>query len=100
MAFLKGLTYRELAEATGEKERAVRFTLPSGSATALRALPGFENCDESRRCLQRLKPGTGTKGAPRALSLKLGRTTRGFGLRPTSYDEEFETSTDLLTTKH
>eukprot|EP00959_Pyramimonas_sp_CCMP1952_P014284 302444-Pyramimonas_sp.AAC.1 len=36
MAFMKGLTYQELAEATGEKERVVRFTLPLGSATALR----------------------------------------------------------------
>eukprot|EP00959_Pyramimonas_sp_CCMP1952_P462974 9484141-Pyramimonas_sp.AAC.1 len=39
MAFLKGLTYRELAEATGEKERGVCFTLPPGSATVLRAFP-------------------------------------------------------------
>ena len=41
VAFLKGLTYRELAEATGEKEREVCFTLPPGSASALRTLPGF-----------------------------------------------------------
>eukprot|EP00959_Pyramimonas_sp_CCMP1952_P263459 5509586-Pyramimonas_sp.AAC.1 len=41
-AFLKGRTYQELAEATGEKERAVCFTLPPGSATVLRTLPGFE----------------------------------------------------------
>eukprot|EP00959_Pyramimonas_sp_CCMP1952_P207114 4332558-Pyramimonas_sp.AAC.1 len=87
MAFLKGLTYQELAEATGEKGRAACFTLPPGSATALRILPGFENYDESKHCLQCLKPGTGTKDAPRALSLKPRRTTRGRGLRPTSYDE-------------
>eukprot|EP00959_Pyramimonas_sp_CCMP1952_P029368 616412-Pyramimonas_sp.AAC.1 len=77
MAFLKGLTYQELAEASGEKERAVCFTLPPGSATVLRTLIGFEHYDESKHCLQCLKPGTGTKGAPRALSLKLRRTTRG-----------------------
>eukprot|EP00959_Pyramimonas_sp_CCMP1952_P366312 7671916-Pyramimonas_sp.AAC.1 len=52
MAFLKGLTYQELAEATGEKERVVCFTLPPGSATVLRTLPGFERCDEPRHCLQ------------------------------------------------
>eukprot|EP00959_Pyramimonas_sp_CCMP1952_P375371 7862017-Pyramimonas_sp.AAC.1 len=80
MAFLKGLSYRDLAGATGEKERAVCFTLPPGSATVLRALPGFENNDESNHCLQ--------------------RTTSGFGLLPTSYDEGFETSTNLLTAKH
>eukprot|EP00959_Pyramimonas_sp_CCMP1952_P006757 141316-Pyramimonas_sp.AAC.1 len=65
MAFLKGLAYQELAEATGEKERVVCFTLPPGSATVLRALPGSENYDESKHCLQFLKPGTGTKDAPR-----------------------------------
>eukprot|EP00959_Pyramimonas_sp_CCMP1952_P351246 7358822-Pyramimonas_sp.AAC.1 len=58
-----------------------------GSATALRALPGFENYDESKHCFQCLKPCTGTKDSPRAFSLTLRRTTRGFGLRPTSYDE-------------
>eukprot|EP00959_Pyramimonas_sp_CCMP1952_P075815 1584820-Pyramimonas_sp.AAC.1 len=61
IAFLKGLTYQGLAEATGEKERVVCFTLPPGSAAVLRTLPGFEPSDESSRCLQCLKPGTGTK---------------------------------------
>ena len=42
-AFLKGLTYRELADATGEQERTVCFTLPPGSAAVLRTLPGFED---------------------------------------------------------
>eukprot|EP00959_Pyramimonas_sp_CCMP1952_P190760 3989649-Pyramimonas_sp.AAC.1 len=100
MAFLKGLTYQELAEATGEKERVECFTLPPGSATVLRDLPGFENYDESKHCLQCLEMGTGTKDAPRAFSFKLRRTTRGFGLRRTSYDEEVETSNNLLTAKH
>eukprot|EP00959_Pyramimonas_sp_CCMP1952_P423610 8873703-Pyramimonas_sp.AAC.1 len=48
MAFPKGLAYQEIAEATGEKERVVCSPLPSGSATALRALPGFENYGESK----------------------------------------------------
>eukprot|EP00959_Pyramimonas_sp_CCMP1952_P194479 4066520-Pyramimonas_sp.AAC.2 len=47
-----------------------------------------------------MKPGAGTKDAPRAVSLKLRRATRGFGLRPASYDEEFETSNNQLTAKH
>eukprot|EP00959_Pyramimonas_sp_CCMP1952_P345347 7232152-Pyramimonas_sp.AAC.1 len=87
MAFLKGLTYGELAEATDEKECVARFTLPPGSATALRTLPGLEHYDESKHCLRCFKPGTGTKDAPRAFSLKLRITTRGSGLRPTSHDE-------------
>eukprot|EP00959_Pyramimonas_sp_CCMP1952_P352369 7382892-Pyramimonas_sp.AAC.1 len=100
MPFLKGLTDRELAEAFGEKERAVCLTLPPGLASVLRALPGLENYDESKHCLQCVKTGTGTKDAPRAVSFKLRRTSRGSGLRPTSYDEESETSINLLTAKH
>eukprot|EP00959_Pyramimonas_sp_CCMP1952_P457205 9474500-Pyramimonas_sp.AAC.1 len=46
MACLEGLLYQELAEATGEKERVVCFTLPPGSAAVLRALSGFERYDE------------------------------------------------------
>eukprot|EP00959_Pyramimonas_sp_CCMP1952_P386772 8105944-Pyramimonas_sp.AAC.1 len=101
MAFLKGLACQEIAEATGEKKRVVCFTLPPGSATVLRTLPGLEHIDESQRCLQCSKPGAGTKDAPLSSSLKLRRrTTRGFGLRPTSYDEEFEMSNNVLTAKH
>eukprot|EP00959_Pyramimonas_sp_CCMP1952_P442761 9269026-Pyramimonas_sp.AAC.1 len=76
--------YQELAEATSEKERVACFTLPPGSASVLRPLPGCEHHDESKHCLQRLRPGTGTKDAPRAFSLKLRKITRGFGLTPTS----------------
>eukprot|EP00959_Pyramimonas_sp_CCMP1952_P174332 3643313-Pyramimonas_sp.AAC.1 len=100
MACLKGLTYRELPEAAGEKELVACFTLPPGSATVLRSLPGFEHCDESKHCLQCLKPGTGTKDALRAFSLKLRRTARGSGLKPTCCEEESETSGNLLTAKH
>ena len=100
-AFLKGFTYRELAEATGEKERTVCFRLPPGSATFLRKFPGFEDFDETTHCLQCVKPGTGTKDAPRAFSLKLRQTTQKIiGLRPTSYDPEFEIKKDLQTAKH
>ena len=99
-AFLKGLTYRELAEATGENERIVCFKLPPGSADILRTFPGFEDYDETRHCLQSIKPGTGTKDAPRAFSLKLRKTTTRMGLKSTSYDPEFEIMPDLETAKH
>eukprot|EP00959_Pyramimonas_sp_CCMP1952_P190032 3975623-Pyramimonas_sp.AAC.2 len=71
MAFLKGLTNQVLAEATGGKERVAFFTLPPGPASVLRSLSGFEHYDGSKPSLQRLKPGTGIKGAPRASSLNL-----------------------------
>eukprot|EP00959_Pyramimonas_sp_CCMP1952_P143646 3007478-Pyramimonas_sp.AAC.1 len=100
MAFPKGLT-----EATGEEERGACFTLPPGSASVLRSLRGSERHDESKHCLQRLEPGTGTEDAPRAFSLQLRKTTRGFWsqthvLRRGLRDEEFETSSNLLTAKH
>ncbi len=99
-AFLKGVTYKELAAATGERERVVCFTLPPGSAKLLRSFPGFEDYDEAKHCLQCLKPGTGTKDAPRAFSLKLRDTTRRIGLKPTSYDPEFEIDPQLCAAKH
>ena len=101
-AFLKGFTYKELADATGEQERTVAFRLPPGSASLLRKFPGFEHFDESVHCLICIKPGTGTKDAPRAFSLKLKALTKKIGLRSTTYDPEFEVGEDinLLTAKH
>jgi hypothetical protein len=99
-AFLKGFTYKELAEATGESERLVCFKLPPGSAMLLRQFPGYEDYDETIHCLQCIKPGTGTKDAPRAFSLKLRKTTRRLGLKSTSYDQEFEVMENLQTAKH
>ena len=99
-AFLKGFTYKELADATGEKERIVCFTLPPGSARLLRRFKGFEDFDEAIHVLRCPKPGTGTKDAPRAFSLKLRRTTKGMGMTPLSFDQEFEMKQNLLTAKH
>eukprot|EP00959_Pyramimonas_sp_CCMP1952_P150273 3144833-Pyramimonas_sp.AAC.1 len=99
-AFLRGLTYQEFAEATGEKERVVCSTLPPGLSTVLRPFPGVEHYDGSKHCLQCLEPGACTKDAPGAVSLKPRRTTRGFGLRPASYDGEFDLSSDPLAAKH
>ena len=99
-AFLKGYTYEELANATGEKERTVCFRLPPGSAAYLRKFPGFEDFDETRHCLRCIKPGTGTKDAPRAFSLKLREITKLHGMYSTAYDPELEIGENLLTGKH
>ena len=66
----------------------------------LRTIPGWEKFDESKHCLKCTKPGTGTKDAPRAFSLKLRGTTRKFGLRALSYDPEMEMQATLRTAKH
>eukprot|EP00959_Pyramimonas_sp_CCMP1952_P289435 6053916-Pyramimonas_sp.AAC.1 len=67
-----------------------RVTLP-GSAVCCTSAAGSASC---------LKPGTGTKDAPRAFSLKFRKTARGFDPRPTSYDDELEAISNLLTAKH
>ena len=90
--FLQGITHQELAEATGQDERVVHFTLPVGSAQILRLVPGFEEYDERFHVLKCLKPGTGCKDAPRAFSMKLASVTRQpkIGLKPLSADPECE----------
>jgi len=107
-AFLQGMTYKEMHELTGEPERIVNFTLPKGAAEMLRMLPGFEHFDESIHVCGCTKPGTGTKDAPRAFSMKLASVTRSapLNMQPTRYDPEMEMQHDddgklqLLSTKH
>ena len=91
-AFLQGLTYKEIQQSTGEPEREILFSLPTGAAAVLRQIPGFADFDERKECLLALKPGTGTKGAPRAFNMKLSMVTRGSRcrLRPTTMDPELE----------
>eukprot|EP00974_Lingulodinium_polyedra_P103749 10041710-Lingulodinium_polyedra.AAC.1 len=48
-AFLKGFSYAELAQATGEQERIACFALPPNSANIFRSIPGFEDYDEPLR---------------------------------------------------
>ena len=87
-AFLQGMTYKEMSELTGEAERNVHFSLPPGADEQLRKLPGFENFDSRYECLKCDKPGTGTKDAPRAFSLKLAAVTQGpaVGMKPSFFD--------------
>eukprot|EP00959_Pyramimonas_sp_CCMP1952_P249114 5207566-Pyramimonas_sp.AAC.1 len=47
-AVLKGLAYRELAEATGEKERMACFTLPLSSASELQSVVFGVLSDQAR----------------------------------------------------
>ena len=51
------------------------------SAEILRKFPGFEHFDETLHCSQCIKPGTGTKDAPRAFSLKLKSITEKIGMK-------------------
>jgi len=81
-----------LEELTGDAPREVCLILPKGMAQLLRQIPGYESYDERIHCLQCDKPGTGSKDAPRASSIKFATVTRSptVGLKPTTFDSELE----------
>jgi hypothetical protein len=89
-AFLqKGVTYKELAEATGEPLREVNFVLPAYCVAVLRTLPGYEDFHPRTEVFHCEKPGTGCNDAPRCFSLKLAQATRTMcGLKPGTVDGE------------
>ena len=74
--------------------------MPPGSAAIIRQFPRHDDFDEAIHCLRCVKPGTGTKDAPRAFSLKLRKTTTNSGLKGTSFEPEFEVCDNLRTAKH
>ena len=83
-AFLKGLSYEQLAEESNEPVRDVNFDLDVQAAAVLRTCPGFEDFDPSKETLHMTKPGTGCKDAPRAFALQLAQATNDkFGAKPT-----------------
>ncbi len=87
------MTYSEIHARTGEAEPVVHvFSLPPRAAAALGVIPGFEDYDEKAQVLKCIKPCTGTKDAPRALSLKLAVVTQPDSCRmcPTTMDKELE----------
>ena len=90
-AFLQGVTYKELAELTGEPIRDVSFSLPHSSVPTLQKLQDFHDFDPNHEVLGCTKPGTGLVDAPRAFSIKLARVTRDIcGMQQRSGDPELE----------
>ena len=87
-AFLRGLTFKELAESPGETLRSVQLILPPGANSLLRQLPGFEDFDEVNEILDMHKPGYGLKDAPRLWNLALKRVLARLNLKPTTCDEQ------------
>ena len=85
-----------MAACTGGEKEVTHFTLPPGAAAVLRLIAGYETFDEHQEVLLALKAATGTKGAPRAFSLKLSRIMRSppLNLKPISRDQELEVSHD------
>ena len=87
-AFLKGVTYTELAKITGEPLREVNFYLPQYCTPLIRQVPGFEHFDPIREVIHCDKPGTGSVDAPRCFSLKLKQVTDKIGMKSCTIDPE------------
>lgn len=97
--FSKGLTYKELAVASGEKRHDCS-NQPSDIADTLQKVPGSTDSDKSQHTVPSKRPLYGTKDAPRAFSMKLKQITVNHGLMPTTSSSESEIKKDLQTAKH
>ncbi|CAE7203568.1 RE1 [Symbiodinium sp. CCMP2592] len=89
-AFLQGVSYDELAEATDRPRRDVSFELSGEGLACLKMLPEFATFNPRTEALHCLKPGTGCRDAPRAFSMKLRQVTEKFGFKSSSVDSELE----------
>ena len=70
-AFLRGLTFQELAEATGEEQRQVCFDIPMMFRFIMQRFPDFCHMDWITETLLMVKAIYGLKDAPRAWRKKL-----------------------------
>ena len=68
-AFLKGMSFDEVAKLKGEVKRSVQFEVPPGSIPILRMLDGYEDFDGGTEVLEMLRGGFGLKDAPRLWNL-------------------------------
>ena len=60
------MTYKEMAELTGEPLREVHFYLPAQNIPLLMEIPGFEDFSPQLEVLHCERAATGTIDAPRA----------------------------------
>ena len=89
MAFLRGLTFKEIAKLSDTPVRAIQFDLPPGANFILRQFNGFQDFDHIQETLDMTKPGIGTKDVPWAWGLELSATLHEYGWRPTKADARF-----------
>ena len=87
-AFLRGLSFEEVAKEPGETMRACELQLPPGCTPMLQELKGMEHFNEVTEVLRMLKPGYGLKDAPRLWNKALKRVLAKVGLRATCADKE------------
>jgi hypothetical protein len=87
-AFLRGLSFEEVAKEPGETLRACELQLPPGCTPMLRELKGMEHFNEITEVLWMLKPGYGLKDVPRLWNKALKRVLAKVVLRATCADKE------------
>jgi hypothetical protein len=107
-AFLKGISYEDLAKETGEPRREVCFELSEQACAVLRTLEGYEDFDWRTEVLGCERPGTGCKDAPRCWSMQLTKVTQvAWGAKPTTHDDHLlvrhqkeDNELDFIATEH
>eukprot|EP00975_Prorocentrum_lima_P058068 12180059-Prorocentrum_lima.AAC.1 len=70
-AFLKGMTFKEIASETGDTMRSVQFDFPPAGVWIMRKLPGMEDYGSSLEIPDLLKAMWRLKDAPRAFGMRL-----------------------------
>ena len=70
-AFLKGPTFQDVAEMTGEPLRIVQLDLPKDTVQIARQFGQLADYDPSQHCLEVVRPGFGPKDAPRLWDIRL-----------------------------
>jgi len=85
-AFLKGMTFEEIARETGQPLRSVQFKMPADSIPLLKQLEGMHDFNPIVEVLDFLKAMWGLKDAPRAFGLRRDRVFKEFGATPTVRD--------------
>ena len=87
-AFLKGLTFEQIAAETGTEARIVHVDLPAATVQLLQTIPGYEDFNSLCEVLLMVRPGFGLKDAPRAWNLRLVRIIISFGAHPCHADQQ------------
>ena len=87
-AFLRGLTFEQAAQLKDEVQRDVQFTVPPGSVTLLKKLPGYSDFNPLTEVLRMLRCGFGLKDAPRLWNKVLRKVLQDLGLTPTQSDPQ------------
>ena len=85
-AFLKGMSFEEMAKILGDKIRVVHLNPLKGSWTFLSTYPIMKGCGEAKHVLGLCKGVYGLKDAPRAWRIKLDQILRGLGSNPMKSD--------------